>query len=527
MHLTSTLRLPLCFLGWAITALGLIAGRVELEGADYILTIAGGYNPSGNQASLEANVIFFQQVLRERHQGSKVHEIYFADGHDAAADLQILPEKPSATKLPATEIVASIHRRRGMEQVEYRNHQVPQIAGALDPQLVRGSFESFSRRARPGDRLIIYVTAHGSPGPDDQEYNTTIDCWNEKKITAVEFEKWMSGVPDHVPVIMVMAQCYCGGFARTIFSNLDKNNGLAPQLRVGFFAQQHNLPAAGCRPDIEHDEEFSSYFWGALSGRSRNGVAIPGCDLDGNGVVSFAEAYAHAVIAGETIDIPLRTTDVFLRTYSKIPEQESALVADPKRAEPGLATEPKLPENGLLPLTGSIQSFVERGRPVQARIVTSLSEVLGFRLQDDVSKVLVAYDEHRDRPPQPVRGRGRRGAGSARRELLQQVKEKWPELADERHWEESPLLAPENQEALAAELKELPGWQAFDERRKQMEETGDQSAKHELRDVKYRRLIKALELIILEKNLKVLATPEILDRYQRMIALEESGFVDP
>ena len=30
--------------------------------------------------------------------------------------------------------------------------------------------------------------------------------------------------------------------------------------------QQHDLPAAGCRPDIEHDEEFSSYFWGAIAG---------------------------------------------------------------------------------------------------------------------------------------------------------------------------------------------------------------------------------------------------------------------
>lgn len=527
MNLTSTLRLPFFSYHCLMACLLAIFVVPDLPAADYILTIAGGYNPSGNQASLEANVIFFQQVLREQHRGSKVHEIFFADGHDSAPDLQVLPEKPSALKLPATELIAALHRRRGMEEVEYRNHRVPQISGALDPQLVKGSLESFARRAQKGDRLIIYVTAHGSPGPDDQEYNTTIDCWNEEKITAIEFEKWMTALPADVPIVMVMAQCYCGGFARTIFPRLDKANGLSPQLRVGFFAQQHNLPAAGCRPDIEHDEEFSSYFWGALTGRSRNGVPIPGCDINRDGVISFAEAYAHAVIAGETIDIPLRTTDVFLRTYSRIPDAETASTSGTALDNLNVAKS-GASQKGLLPLTGSIQSFIDRGRPVQSRIVTSLSEALGFSLHDDVSKVLTAYDEHRDHPPQPpARGRGRRGSGSARRDFLQQVRENWPELADERHWEESPLLKPENQEALAAELKQLPGWKAFDERRKQLEATGDQSAKHELRDVKFRRLIKALELVILEKNLSLVATRDLQERYQRMIALEESGFVDP
>ncbi|HET6423985.1 MAG TPA: hypothetical protein VFG20_09900 [Planctomycetaceae bacterium] len=61
---------------------------------DYVFTIGGGYAPSGNQASLEANVLFFQQVLRDQHPGSLRHEIYFADGRDNAADLQVLAEKP-------------------------------------------------------------------------------------------------------------------------------------------------------------------------------------------------------------------------------------------------------------------------------------------------------------------------------------------------------------------------------------------------------------------------------------------------
>jgi len=45
---------------------------------DYLLTIAGGYEPTGNQASLEANVLFFQQVVHERYEVTVEHMIFFA-----------------------------------------------------------------------------------------------------------------------------------------------------------------------------------------------------------------------------------------------------------------------------------------------------------------------------------------------------------------------------------------------------------------------------------------------------------------
>ncbi|MBS0263881.1 MAG: hypothetical protein JSS02_18225 [Planctomycetes bacterium] len=512
------------------------------QATDYFLTIGGGYNRTGNQASLEANVVFFQQVLRDRHQGPRRHVIYFADGHDPAADLQVLAEKPAKNELPATEVIASLHRRRGQEHVTYRNHRVDEIAGALDPALIRGQFESLAKTVQTGDRLIVYVTAHGSAGPQDDPFNTTIDCWNERKITAREFTELLNLFPREVPVVMVMAQCYCGGFGHTIFQGLDETRGLAPQLRAGFFAQQHNLPAAGCRPDIEHDEEFSSYFWGALAGRSRNGVPIADCDVDGNGVISFAEAYAYAVVAGETIDIPLRTSEVFLRKYSRSgPAGESPSVAEtetPRPANPASGDDaegedkpreaPAQTKAATVVLTGTLQDYVDRSRPVSGRIVKKLSETLGFKLQDDVSTVVSAADELRRAGRGAGRGRpgfggGRRGGGG-RREFLRQITEKWPELGDPRRWEESALLKPENQQTLLAELQQLPGWKAFDERRQQMEAAGNQSSQQELRGVKFRRLLNTLEAIQLERDLPGCASAEIVERYRQLLTLEESAF---
>lgn len=511
-------------------------GAQPVLATDYFLTVGGGYNPSGNQASLEANVVFFQKVLAEGHREQCRHDIYFADGKDPAADLQILAEKPAKSNTPATDLLASLHRRRGQIHVTYRNHCVTEIAGPLDPALIRSSLDTLAKTAKSGDRLIVYVTAHGSAGPKGDQFNTTIDCWNERKITAREFTQWLNKLPADVPVVMVMAQCYCGGFAHTIFQGLDKTRGLAPQLRAGFFAQQHDLPAAGCRPDIEHDEEFSSYFWGALAGRSRNGVPIEGCDIDGNGAVSFAEAYAYAVTAGETIDIPLRTSEVVLRTYSRLtaakaddaPRASDTTPGDKNKSEPDARPAPTREQTlgegardgeAFATMNGTLQSFVDRGHSILGRIVMQLSKALGFTPDDDVAKVLAAYDEHR----RTNRGRGReRRQGSGRRDLLREIGEKWPDLADERRWEQSPLLKPENQEKLLAELKQLPGWRNYDERLKEREAAGKESEQHELRTVKFRRLINALETIVLEKNLPLCATPEIVSRYRQLVALEES-----
>ncbi len=148
-------------------------------------------------------------------------------------------------------------------------------------------------------------------------------------------------IPAEVSCVSIMAQCYCGGFADAIFDGGDKKNGLSQRLQAGFFAQQHNLPAAGCRPDIENDEEFSSYFWGAMVGRSRTGEPFLGVDENRDGKVSFAEAYAFTVISSRTIDIPLRASDRLLRVYSRL----DPMVRDVEMDEAELGGEEDRDEN--------------------------------------------------------------------------------------------------------------------------------------------------------------------------------------
>lgn len=520
----------------ASLAVGLLTTRL-LFATDYFVTIGGGYNPSGNQASLEANVIFFQTVLQEKHRGERVHDVYFSDGSDETADVQILgPQMPA--KLPATNLIASLHRRgRGdTEQVEYRDHIVPHVAAATDPALIHASMSRIAKSAHSGDRLIVYVTSHGSEGKKSDPYNTTIDCWNDEEITVREFSRWLAEFPADVPVVMVMAQCYCGGFGHAVFEDFkvpDNEKTLAKQVRVGFFAQQHDLTAAGCRPDIDNDEEFSSYFWGAIAGRSRTGDAISGCDLDRNGTVSFAEAYAYAVVASNTIDIPLRASDVVLRTYSRIaadedeskpvrPEAVETNTNTTEAASDQPAKKDAVQQPTLFEMTGTLASIQDPEGPMTQEIVTGLCRQLGISMQDDVTSVIAAYDKHRNERRATGRG-SRRRSGSGRRELLEEISDKWPDLGDDQNWQKSLLLQPENQAALLAEIQQLPAYEAYDRGRVQRADQAAKAELSELKEVKFRRLINTLETIVLSKNLPLVATPEIVQRYRDMLALENSS----
>jgi len=98
------------------------------------------------------------------------HDIFFADGDDDRLICKWSPRRKRRKTLPASDVLAALHRRRGPQQLEYRNHRVPNTSG-----LARSGPDSWQYRIdwqeRPaGDRLIVYVTAHGSQGPNEKPF---------------------------------------------------------------------------------------------------------------------------------------------------------------------------------------------------------------------------------------------------------------------------------------------------------------------------------------------------------------------
>ncbi len=489
--------------------------------------------PRGNQASLEANVIFFQQLLSTKHTRTPfTHRIQFADGFDPGSDLQIVlkrePNQPTALAM-LQEIFAPPGPPGvipGSQQVAYRNHRVPSISGSNRINDVRSAMDVVKSLVRSGDRLVVYVTAHGgSAKKGEDSHETSITCWGNRDLNMSELAKWLDTLPKDVPVVMVMAQCYCGGFAHTIFKEGQADSGLAANVRTGFYAQRHDLPAAGCRPDVENDAEYSSYFWGALLGQMRSGKQVLDADVDKSGKVSLAEAHAFAVVASETIDIPLRGSDALLRHASRIP------LYDLEDSQPETSEGPddfdQAVSKKLMSMSGTLQTFSDRASIIDRSILDGLCSRLQLKLSDDVSAVFDEYaDASRDYRAARRSGFARRGRGgfSRRRELRDAIVEKWPELEQQENWPNLEMLKGEAGNKFAKELKELPGYEAYVTSRDDRLKARGTAFEAEMRQVRLRRLIHTLETIALADNLKQTGEPELIQRYQDTIKLESSLF---
>jgi hypothetical protein len=298
-----------------------------------------------------------------------------------------------------------------------------------------------------GDRLIIYVTAHGESSDDrDNPYNTAISLWGNENLTVTEVVELLDQLPDGVSVVAIMVQCYTGGFARFIYNEADPDKGLSQQPRCGFFATVHDRVAAGCTPEVDEATyvEYSTYFWEALSGQTRTGSPIAVPDYDRDGGVSFDEAHAYTVHKADTIDLPLKTSGEFLSVESRFADDEHPqLLADdaPYDVVRQLAT------------------------PAERAILDSLSAQLDLQGNE---RIETAQDESQE----PRRGsRRRRGRSSSQRAgrlrdiIADDLEQRWPELANVLNPGAIELLTARSQSFVQA-VEEHPSYQQY---REQME----------------------------------------------------------
>src|SRR5581483_7127147 len=61
--------------------------------------------------------------------------------------------------------------------------------------------------------------------------------------------------------------------------------------------------------------DFTSYFFAALTGQDRVGRPVTGADYNHDGRVGMDEAYCYALANDDSIDVPVCTSDVFLRRF--------------------------------------------------------------------------------------------------------------------------------------------------------------------------------------------------------------------
>jgi hypothetical protein len=547
------------------------------EAKDHFVTIGGGYSPTGNQVSLEKNVLFMQNVLASKRPDHPPHDIYFADGNDPDRDVHYR-DPDFETNVPlARRMLAEILGETDSMDFTYRNHEIPNETGPAEKETLAARFRQLASELQSGDRLIVYATGHGGEarggrggglrrrggagGRGRNPYNTTLYTWGDDRISASEFSDWLSGFRTDVNVVLVMVQCHSGGFAHTIFEQANASQPLALHARCGFFSQVHDRVAAGCTPDVDEADyqEYSSFFLAALAGKTRAGAELTGVDYDKNGQVSFSEAHAYAVIASDTIDIPITTSDAFLRTYSRAegstagtPPVETA----PQRRgrgrgrgpqpelnegnEPANASQPQSnpPPNGgptgaparvegLMSFAGPIARLAEIARPDQRAILEQLPARLGIRPTASVEDVRRRL-ETAERDIQSANVRLNEATDiydDAVAVARDDVRRIWPEL-NSTYTPLAIALASERSQEFISRVMALDSFGQLRVARTARDRASDDRLNTERTEAKVQRLLRTCEDIVLAANLTKVATPEITKRYEQLIKLE-AGTLSP
>lgn len=466
---------------------------------DHFLTIGGGYSPHGNQVSLEKNVVFFKKVLAEKYTDGVQHDVIFSDGDNNDRDLQYYdPHQP----VPEVhQLLGRIFQSTKNLEYQYRNHQVENLYGNSSRTTIEHWFGDVGSHLTRDDRLFIYVTAHGGKGDRKDVHNTGLYLWNRQRINMKDFVAQLDKVPTEVPVVLVMVQCYSGGFADIIFNGGDRKKGVSSANRCGFYATVHDRPAAGCTPDIneENYQEYSSFFWAAIRGKSRVDDPIESADYDTDGKITLEEAHAFALIHSSTIDISVKTSEEFLRVVSK--------TGDGK--------------NELLTATTPYERLMENASVCERTVLDRLSDALGLAKSDrDNEAQTKAYEiskekkKHSDAQMQ----KSSEYAGLAK-QIAASIIQRWPEMSNRWHPNVSKIIAEEEAEVVKA-IRSHPRFKLFEQLALEINQLGEKTFNLDRDWVKCQRIRRLLTNVALAANLDRVADHETQQRFKAMVLAE-------
>ena len=229
------------------------------------------------------------ELLERRGFSRERIHVFSADGEDEAADLAVRDTR--ATRFWLIEGTRAGRQLRPRTEVTDTQWDGLSLRPATGSALQKW-FDAAKQILAPGDRLLIFVTDHGTANPDDPD-NGAISLWHEK-LTVRELKELVSGLPPGVQAVMVMSQCYSGSFANVIYADdLAEPTGEV----CGFFSTTRDLPAYGCYPEGRD--------------RDRIGHAFHFIDaLDRS--PTTAGAHLEVLYTDDTPDVPLRTSDLYL-----------------------------------------------------------------------------------------------------------------------------------------------------------------------------------------------------------------------
>jgi Caspase domain len=316
--------------------------RCSTQGKPNFLVFGGGGASSYNEIAIEKNVLYFQRTLKtlglsngatSGTSATTGPQIYFANGNDGQKTVRFIDPKTDRELFKA-----------------------PEIKGLLGPATwpnLQAALAQVARSKTPKQPLFFYFTGHGSRNHQNVNNNAMI-LWDEQDVSVQDFASQLDRLPPQTPIVTVMVQCFSGAFANMIYEKGDPQRPVALQTRCGFFATIKQRPS-GCTPSVDEAdyEDYSSSFFAGLSGVNRVGQRVASADYDQDGRVSFREAHAFAKIDEQAADLPLSTSESWLREGM------------PDRAVAATMARP-------------IAAVLQTARPEQRYVVETLGQPFGF-----------------------------------------------------------------------------------------------------------------------------------------------------
>ncbi len=512
-----------------------------------LLVFGGGYSPSGNQVSLESNVKYFRRIRSSMGLGEAAMKTYFADGKSKDRDLQFFDP---AFRIPeANQIMAELlGSSRGIAN-QYRDNDLQ----ADDTSSVEALDKWISMRTKQGGNQtnLIYFTGHGGKADKKTPYDTTAYLWNNSRLKVSDFVKKMDKLPKKQPCILVMVQCYSGGFANVIFKEGNPDKGLSDYPRAGFFATVKDRVAAGCTPDIREKNyhEYSTRFWEALCGESRIGEKTMQPDLNKDGKTSLAEAHAYVVLRSDTIDVPIKTSDVFLRHFSALsPPNEPEKIDSNKTGSKDSKTNPisenlskdkdlktnqranacdpndlftsvSDPLKGLLMKTAKESKFVIKGLSRRLELSSPNRHEETKKLIESLKKKRATLTEQKKKLDEE--------RGKIKRDLALKLKKAWPELKNLHHPTVTSLYRNDQTTEIKKIVDQDGSWTRYKDLSEKSKNLESERFLFEKKEVLAMRLMRELETVVLVKNLPLIHPPHVIGNYERLIALENSVLPEP
>ncbi|HLV79246.1 MAG TPA: hypothetical protein VKT32_03160 [Chthonomonadaceae bacterium] len=464
-----------------------------------VVMIGGGPDLENNQVAIESNVRYLGRLLP----AGTARTTLFADGDPNHATVLYDLDPPS--RQDGEQIVNLL--LDDDDSADSSRYRKPQLGGKLDGAsshtAIHRVFGQLSQEEAAAPRpLLLYFTGHGSP--DGESYqNNTYDLWGEKQGLSVrELSQELSRLPAGVPVTLVMVQCFSGAFGNLIFEGGRPDGPLASRDLAGFFATVNQRMAAGCTSAVNEADyhDFTSYFFAALTGRDRVGRQVTGADYDGDGRVSMEEAYCYTLIHDASIDVPVCTSDVFVRRFA--PLKDRAVFATPY---------------------SRVHDWAD---PAQAAALDALSASLHLtgedRLQRAYDRMLSGQEDPQETPRTlPAMRRFRMLREEGRNLLLS----RWPDL----RLSDTAAAHAARQQAIAALSREARSgkWQDLLQAADAVQQALMEREKQEIAESHLIRLVRLGKSVVLARWLEEHGDPEIKARFTRLVAAERRSLLPP